>query len=34
VLGQWGISVLTEDADDPETALATFLGKLGEAARR
>jgi hypothetical protein len=34
VLGQWGISVLTEDADDPETALATFLGKLSEAARR
>jgi hypothetical protein len=34
VLGQWGISVLSEDADDPETALATFLGKLSEAVRR
>jgi hypothetical protein len=34
VLGQWGISVLSEDADDPETALATFLGKLNEAVRR
>jgi hypothetical protein len=34
VLGQWGISVLSEDAEDPATALATFLGRLSEAVGR
>ncbi len=34
VLGQWGISVLTEEAEDPEAALATFLEKLAEAVGR
>ena len=30
VLGQWGISVLSEEADDPEAALLAFLSKLKE----
>lgn len=28
VLGRWGIDMLTEAADRPQDALATFLGEL------
>jgi len=34
VLGQWGIKVLTEPAEDPETALLVFLRKLSSLVRR
>ena len=34
VLGQWGITSLTEDSDDPEEALTTFLTKLKNAVSR
>ena len=30
VLGQWGISVLSEETDDPEAALLAFLTRLKE----
>ena len=34
VLGQWGITSVTEESDDPEEALTTFLTKLKNAVSR
>lgn len=34
VLGQWGINVLSEEAESPETALLGFLRSLAAAVRR
>ena len=34
VLGQWGISVLTEQGEDPEAALLCFMQKLADRVRR
>ena len=34
VLGQWGISVLSEEGEHPEAALLAFLTKLSETVRR
>ncbi len=31
VLGEWGIEVLTEEADDPQEALTVFLSRLKDA---
>jgi hypothetical protein len=34
VLGQWGITTLIEESDDPEQALTRFLSKLKDAVAR
>jgi hypothetical protein len=34
VLGQWGITTLIEESEDPEQALTTFLSKLKAAVSR
>jgi hypothetical protein len=31
VLAKWGITMLTEDIEDPEQALTAFLSKLKDA---